>query len=90
MKPLSQVKDAATNGLDASIESLYRHRFPRDMLNRRAAVWRVLCSSWFASSSANFRNVSGLFLILFLEHKRLRDAADVTTASVPTQSELED
>ena len=48
MMPLSQVNDAATNGLDASIESLYRHRFPRDMLNRRAAVdsrsleWRAI------------------------------------------------
>lgn len=48
MMPVSQVNDAATPGLDASIESLYRHRFPREMLDRRAAVWRVLCNSWFA------------------------------------------
>lgn len=48
MVPLSQVNDAAATGLDTSIENLYRHRFPREMLDRRVAVWRVLCSSWFA------------------------------------------
>jgi SAM-dependent methyltransferase len=48
MVPVPQINDASTSGLEASIESLYRHRFPREMLDRRAAVWRVLCDSWFA------------------------------------------
>jgi SAM-dependent methyltransferase len=48
MLPVSPVNDANATGLDASIESLYRHRFPREMLDRRAAVWRILCRSWFA------------------------------------------
>ncbi len=48
MLPVSQVSDTASTGLEASIESLYQHRFPREMLDRRAAVWRVLCDLWFA------------------------------------------
>lgn len=34
--------------LEASVDRLYRHRFPAEMLAQRAAVWRVLCDSWFA------------------------------------------
>jgi SAM-dependent methyltransferase len=31
-----------------NVERLYRHRFPEDMLARRAAVWKILCRQWFA------------------------------------------
>ncbi len=31
-----------------NIERLYRHRFPEDMLARRAGVWKILCRHWFA------------------------------------------
>lgn len=33
--------------LESKVDQLYRHRFPAEMLERRAAVWRVLCSAWF-------------------------------------------
>lgn len=32
--------------LEASVDQIYRHRFPAEMLERRRAVWRVICSSW--------------------------------------------
>jgi SAM-dependent methyltransferase len=52
MLPVSRISDSfdevATNRLEHSIDSLYRHRFPPEVLERRAAVWRVLCNSWFA------------------------------------------
>jgi len=41
------INGAAANRLESAIESLYRHRFPPEMLARRAAVWKVLCGSWF-------------------------------------------
>lgn len=34
--------------LETEVGRLYRHRFPVEVLARRAAVWRVLCASWFA------------------------------------------
>jgi SAM-dependent methyltransferase len=37
---------------DAPLESLadriYRNRFPREVLARRAATWKILCDSWFS------------------------------------------
>jgi SAM-dependent methyltransferase len=33
--------------LESRVDRLYRHRFPAEMLERRAAVWRVLCRHWF-------------------------------------------
>lgn len=32
--------------VEASVDTLYRHRFPAEMLARRTAVWRVLCDAW--------------------------------------------
>jgi len=34
--------------LEAHVDRIYRNRFPREVLARRSAVWRVLCDSWFA------------------------------------------
>jgi SAM-dependent methyltransferase len=34
--------------LEALVDRIYRNRFPREILARRSAVWRVLCQSWFA------------------------------------------
>lgn len=34
--------------LEEGVERLYRHRFPREMLERRRAVWRAICKVWFA------------------------------------------
>jgi SAM-dependent methyltransferase len=34
--------------LEALVDRIYRNRFPREILARRSAVWRVLCRSWFA------------------------------------------
>ncbi|MDQ3918800.1 MAG: methyltransferase domain-containing protein [Acidobacteriota bacterium] len=34
--------------LEANVDRLYRHRFPTELLARRAAVWQVLCEDWFA------------------------------------------
>ena len=34
--------------IEASVDQLYRHRFPAEMLEQRAAVWKVLCRSWFS------------------------------------------
>jgi SAM-dependent methyltransferase len=34
--------------LESLVDRIYRNRFPRAMLDRRAAVWKVLCESWFA------------------------------------------
>lgn len=34
--------------LAAGIHHLYRHRFPQEILARRAAVWKVLCRDWLS------------------------------------------
>jgi SAM-dependent methyltransferase len=34
--------------LEASVDRLYRHRFPAETHAQRAAVWKVLCASWFS------------------------------------------
>jgi SAM-dependent methyltransferase len=34
--------------LDSTVDLLYQNRFPADILARRAAVWAVLCNSWFS------------------------------------------
>ena len=34
--------------LEALVDRIYRNRFPREILARRSAVWRVLSQSWFA------------------------------------------
>jgi SAM-dependent methyltransferase len=34
--------------LDSAVDRLYEHRFPADILARRAAVWDVLCRVWFS------------------------------------------
>lgn len=33
--------------LENLVDRIYRNRFPREVLARRSAVWRVLCQSWF-------------------------------------------
>jgi SAM-dependent methyltransferase len=40
--------DAAPLLLESQVDQLYRHRFPAEMLASRAAVWKVLCDSWFS------------------------------------------
>jgi SAM-dependent methyltransferase len=35
-------------GLKATVNQLYRQRFPAEILAQRDAVWKVLCRSWFA------------------------------------------
>jgi SAM-dependent methyltransferase len=46
------VNSSAETGPPAQIESavdrLYRHRFPAEMLEKRDAVWKILCRHWFA------------------------------------------
>src|SRR5260370_41527479 len=37
-----------SEGLDSAVDRLYQHRFPPDILARRAAVWAVLCKFWFS------------------------------------------
>jgi len=37
-----------SEGLDSAVDRLYQHRFPEDILARRAAVWAVLCKFWFS------------------------------------------
>jgi SAM-dependent methyltransferase len=34
--------------LESTVDRLYRHRFPAEILDQRAAVWKILCRSWFA------------------------------------------
>lgn len=34
--------------LDSAVDRLYQHRFPANILARRAAVWAVLCRVWFS------------------------------------------
>jgi SAM-dependent methyltransferase len=34
--------------IEATVDQLYRHRFPAEMLEKRDAVWKVLCRDWFA------------------------------------------
>jgi SAM-dependent methyltransferase len=43
-----KVKLPPLGGLESSVDQLYRHRFPEEVLARRAAVWKVLCRAWFA------------------------------------------
>lgn len=38
----------APEALESAVDQLYRHRFPPEVLARRAAVWKVLCDSWFS------------------------------------------
>ena len=33
--------------LEARVQEIYRNRFGKQVLSRRAEVWRVLCSDWF-------------------------------------------
>lgn len=40
--------DAVPLLLESQVDQLYRHRFPAEMLASRAAVWKVLCESWFS------------------------------------------
>jgi SAM-dependent methyltransferase len=37
-----------SQALESDVDRLYRNRFPKEMLARRAAVWSVLCKVWFA------------------------------------------
>ncbi|QEH36650.1 hypothetical protein OJF2_52350 [Aquisphaera giovannonii] len=41
------LKIAAESPLEDLVESIYRNRFGKQDLARRAAVWRVLCRDWF-------------------------------------------
>ncbi|HJR05803.1 MAG TPA: methyltransferase domain-containing protein [Pyrinomonadaceae bacterium] len=34
--------------LESAVDQLYRHRFPASTLAERAAVWQVICRTWFA------------------------------------------
>jgi SAM-dependent methyltransferase len=34
--------------LEESLDELYRHRFPAELLKRRRSVWKVLCEIWFS------------------------------------------
>ena len=38
----------AEEPLESLVDRIYRNRFPREVLARRSAVWRVLCDSWFS------------------------------------------
>jgi SAM-dependent methyltransferase len=37
-----------TGALESALDRLYKNRFPQQVLRRRHAVWKVLCSSWFS------------------------------------------
>jgi 2-polyprenyl-3-methyl-5-hydroxy-6-metoxy-1,4-benzoquinol methylase len=37
-----------SESLESTVDRLYRHRFPAEILDQRAAVWKILCRSWFA------------------------------------------
>ncbi|HVQ39275.1 MAG TPA: class I SAM-dependent methyltransferase, partial [Pyrinomonadaceae bacterium] len=57
---IAEAKTPDHDGID--VEQLYRHRFPADQLERRAAVWKVLCRDWFAryiSPDARVLEVAG-------------------------------
>jgi SAM-dependent methyltransferase len=41
-------ESSATGVLESALDRLYQHRFPVQVLQRRQAVWKVLCSSWFS------------------------------------------
>jgi SAM-dependent methyltransferase len=43
-----KVESPPLEGIEASVDQLYRHRFPRELLARRAAVWSVLYGTWLA------------------------------------------
>jgi SAM-dependent methyltransferase len=34
--------------LESLVDRIYRNRFPREVLARRAATWKILCDSWFS------------------------------------------
>jgi SAM-dependent methyltransferase len=38
----------ADRPLEALVDRIYRNRFPREVLSRRTATWKVLCDSWFS------------------------------------------
>jgi SAM-dependent methyltransferase len=45
---ITTTERAVSTPLEADVKTLYQHRFPPAMLARRAAVWKVLCRSWFS------------------------------------------
>ena len=46
---MTQTLDIEPHGtIESLVDRIYRNRFPREMLKRRTAVWRVLCQSWFS------------------------------------------
>ncbi len=38
----------ADTPLESLVDRIYRNRFPREVLARRAATWKILCDSWFS------------------------------------------
>jgi SAM-dependent methyltransferase len=44
---MRMVEAQRSGPLESAVDELYRHRFPAEMLAERAAVWKVLCESWF-------------------------------------------
>lgn len=41
-------KISKLESLESILDSLYRHRFPAEILAKRTSVWKVLCESWFS------------------------------------------
>jgi len=47
---MSRVTEAdPPESIESSVDRLYRHRFPAEFLEQRAAVWKVLCNFWFSN-----------------------------------------
>jgi SAM-dependent methyltransferase len=46
LKPFDESTSAAV--LESTVDELYRHRFPRQILRQRSAVWKILCESWLS------------------------------------------
>lgn len=44
----SPPEELQSERLESTVDRLYRHRFPAEILDQRAAVWKVLCRSWFS------------------------------------------
>ncbi len=45
---MRMVEAKMSGEVEANVERLYRHRFPKEVLARRAEVWKVLCQRWFS------------------------------------------
>jgi SAM-dependent methyltransferase len=46
---MTQTLDVVDDGpLESIVDRIYRNRFPREVLTRRAATWKVICDCWLA------------------------------------------